>query len=173
MEKKDKKEKKAFKDTLFGKIVIKAGDIVTDVPKIMGQLSTGNYMGAVATLAGNLEGSKDPKAPKILNELILKMEQIKLELAKVELEEFRIGEENVTTRWTADMASDSWLSKNIRPMGMAWVLLLTTVLMIVTWSGVNTPLQVITMFGGLATTITGGYYVLRTVEKRNNNKYTQ
>jgi len=165
------KEKKAFKDTLFGKIVSKAGGIIKDVPTVMGQVAAGNYIGAIATVAGNLENSKDPKAPQILNELTIKMEEIKLELARVELEEFRIGEENVTKRWTADMMSDSWLSKNIRPLGMAWVLIMTTALMVVAWAGVTTPLQVITMFGGLATTITGGYYVLRTVEKRNTNKY--
>jgi len=167
------KEKKAFKDTLFGKIVGKAGSVIADVPKIMGQLSTGNYIGAVATLAGNLESSKSPKAPALLNELVIQMEQIKLELAKVELEEFRVGEENVTSRWVADMSSDSWLSKNIRPIGMAWVLTMVTIIMIVSWYQVDTPDQVINMFGGIAASITGGYYVLRSIEKRNNNKYTK
>ena len=167
------KEKKKFKDTLFGKIVGKAGNIIPDALGIAARVATGDIDGAINEVKDILVGSDDPKSVGILSELDLKMEKIKLELARVELEEFRIGEENVTARWTADMNSDSWLSKNIRPLGMAWVLLMTTVLLIMAWCDVDTPLQVITMFGGLATTITGGYYVLRTVEKRNNNKYSQ
>jgi hypothetical protein len=38
-------------------------------------------------------------------------------LAEMDLEKFRIEEAAVTSRWEADMGSDSWLSKNIRPMG--------------------------------------------------------
>src|SRR5512139_1299597 len=40
------------------------------------------------------------------------------ELAKManDTELFKAEQENVTGRHTADMASDSWLSKNIRPM---------------------------------------------------------
>lgn len=165
------KEKKAFKDTLFGKIVNKAGGIVTDLPKVMGQVAVGNYIGAIATVAGDLGKSKSTKAPSLLTELNVKMAKIELELAKVEIEEFKKAQENVTKRWEADMNSDSWLSKNIRPIGMSWVLVMTSLLMIVAWCGVSTPEAVIMMFGGLATSITGGYYVLRTVEKRNGKKY--
>src|SRR5512138_126440 len=43
------------------------------------------------------------------------------ELAKManETEIYKIEQENVSTRWTADMSSDSWLSKNIRPLALA------------------------------------------------------
>ena len=166
------KEKKKFKDTIFGKIIGKAGDLIDDVPKIIGQVASGNPLGAVATVITELSGKKDdPRAVEVINELTLRMKEIELEFAKVELEEFRIAEENITKRWESDMNSDSWLSKNIRPLGMAWVLLTTTILMIVSWCGVETPQQVLIMFGGLATSITGAYFVLRTVEKRNKNKY--
>ena len=42
------------------------------------------------------------------------------ELAKManETEMFKAEQENTTARWTADMASDSWLSKNIRPIAL-------------------------------------------------------
>ena len=165
------KEKKAFKETLFGKIVGKAGGIVKDLPKVLGQVATGNYLGAIATVTSDLLGSDSPEAAGLLNELDIKMAEIKLELAKVDLEEFTVAETNITKRWEADMHSDSWLSKNIRPLGMSWVLLMTSVLMIVAWCDISTPVTVITMFGGIASTITGGYYVLRTVEKRNDKKY--
>ena len=38
-------------------------------------------------------------------------------------------QKNVTERWKADMASDSWLSKNVRPLTLAF-LLVSTVLLI-------------------------------------------
>jgi hypothetical protein len=38
-------------------------------------------------------------------------------------------EKQITDRWKADMQSDSWLSKNIRPMTLAF-LVISTVLMI-------------------------------------------
>jgi len=38
-------------------------------------------------------------------------------------------EQNITDRWSADMKSDSWLSKNVRPMVLIF-LVVSTVLMI-------------------------------------------
>lgn len=42
------------------------------------------------------------------------------ELAKManETEVYKTEQNNVTARWTADAATDSWLSKNIRPMSL-------------------------------------------------------
>lgn len=62
-----------------------------------------------------------------------KKEAAKLELAKLamsgdiaklqaEIEAYKIEQEAVSTRWTADMNSDSWLSKNIRPLTMIFIL---------------------------------------------------
>jgi len=46
------------------------------------------------------------------------------ELAKLanEAELFKAEQQNVTDRWKADMGSDSWLSKNIRPMTLIAIL---------------------------------------------------
>jgi hypothetical protein len=42
------------------------------------------------------------------------------ELAKManDTKMFEVEQQNTTDRWTADMGSDSWLSKNIRPMAL-------------------------------------------------------
>ena len=42
------------------------------------------------------------------------------ELAKManDTKLFEVEQQNTTDRWTADMGSDSWLSKNIRPMAL-------------------------------------------------------
>lgn len=82
------KEKKKFKDTLFGKILGKAGDIVGDSAGLILKATIGgDPMGAVEDLVEELTKSKDPKAKPILNELQLKMAAIELEFSKVELEE--------------------------------------------------------------------------------------
>lgn len=46
------------------------------------------------------------------------------ELAKManETELFKAEQQNVSDRWKADMGSDSWLSKNIRPMTLIAIL---------------------------------------------------
>ena len=45
-----------------------------------------------------------------------------LEKLAKENEAYKTEQDNVTGRWSADMASDSWLSKNIRPMALVAIL---------------------------------------------------
>jgi hypothetical protein len=49
--------------------------------------------------------------------LELGIEKAKMELAEMEMyaKAAQSDAENITDRWQADMSSDSWLSKNIRP----------------------------------------------------------
>ena len=71
----------------------------------------------VGGVIDNLHTSKEEK---------LEAEQkIKELVANYEIE----MEKNITDRWKADMNSDSWLSKNIRPLVLAF-LVVCTVLMI-------------------------------------------
>jgi hypothetical protein len=42
--------------------------------------------------------------------------RIRMEEKKLDIEAFKAEAEAVSQRWVADMSSDSWLSKNIRPM---------------------------------------------------------
>lgn len=83
------KEKKAFKDTLFGKIVNKGKDILLDVPGIAVKVASGNFLGAVADVMGELsdKAETNPQAKELLNELTLQLKQIELEFARVDLEE--------------------------------------------------------------------------------------
>ena len=46
----------------------------------------------------------------------------KLGELNVNLEEYKTEQNNLTDRLKADMASDSWLSKNIRPMTLIFIL---------------------------------------------------
>jgi len=57
----------------------------------------------------------DPEAKAKAQVELLKLQQ-EGELAKIQAD---IAEaQEITKRWEADMASDSWLSKNIRPMAL-------------------------------------------------------
>ena len=40
-------------------------------------------------------------------------------------------EQNITDRWTADMNSDSWLSKNVRPMVLIFLIICTMLLIFI------------------------------------------
>ena len=40
-------------------------------------------------------------------------------------------EKNITDRWTADMNSDSWLSKNVRPMVLIFLIVCTMLLIFI------------------------------------------
>jgi len=82
-------------------------------------------------------------------------------------------EKEISNRWDSDMKSDSWLSKNIRPMTLAF-LVISTVLMIFIDAGsidfvVETKwtdlLQIVLI------TVIGAYFGGRSLEKvKNNNK---
>jgi len=78
-------------------------------------------------------------------------------------------EKNITDRWTADMNSDSWLSKNVRPMTLIF-LVVSTVLMIFIDAGTiqftveekwTDLLQLVLI------TVIGAYFGGRSLEKRN------
>lgn len=77
-------------------------------------------------------------------------------------------EANITDRWKADMNSDSWLSKNVRPLVLVF-LVVSTVLMIFIDAGTiafevepkwTDLLQLVLI------TVIGAYFGGRTMEKR-------
>jgi hypothetical protein len=79
-------------------------------------------------------------------------------------------EKTITDRWKADMNSDSWLAKNIRPMTLAF-LVISTVLMIFIDAGMinfvveekwTDLLQIVLI------TVIGAYFGGRSLEKTKN-----
>ena len=65
----------------------------------------------------------DPEAKAKAQAELLKMQQ---EGKLAELQADNIESQELTKRLQADMASDSWLSKNIRPMTLIFILLVYT-----------------------------------------------
>jgi len=81
----------------------------------------------------------------------------------------------VTDRWKADMASDSYLSKNIRPLVLIYLTIVFTVLSFFDGNigGFKVATQYIPIFQSLLITVYGAYFVGRTWEKSKqsgNNK---
>jgi hypothetical protein len=94
------------------------------------------------------------------------------EMLVKELEQDVIEMQEVTKRWQSDMLSDSWLSKNIRPLSLAF-LTLTLFIYIILDSALDTfkiDQQWISLLGNLLMLVYGGYFGARTLEKIRKNK---
>ena len=71
---------------------------------------------------------------KIIDEVVTSQEEkltLKNELEKILNENRVVIEQEVTKRWQSDMQSDSWLSKSIRPLVLAWLVISTTLLIFI------------------------------------------
>ena len=76
-------------------------------------------------------------------------------------------EKQVTDRWKSDMASDSWLSKNVRPSVLIF-LVVSTVLMIFIDAGVitfNVEEKWTSLLQIVLITVIGAYFGGRSLEK--------
>ena len=76
-------------------------------------------------------------------------------------------EKTITDRWKSDMTSDSWLSKNVRPMVLIF-LVVSTVLMIFIDAGVisfNVEAKWTDLLQLVLITVIGAYFGGRSLEK--------
>jgi len=76
-------------------------------------------------------------------------------------------EKTITDRWKSDMASDSWLSKNVRPMVLVF-LVISTVLMIFIDAGTiefNVEAKWTDLLQLVLITVIGAYFGGRSLEK--------
>lgn len=110
-----------------------------------------------------------PEVTAKLRELEMQHEERLLELEieqqKNNIEaEIKAGEA-VTDRWKADMASDSWLSKNIRPLTLIFILGVYTVFASASAFGLAVNQAYVELLGQWGMLIMSAYFVGRTVEK--------
>lgn len=115
---------------------------------------------SVGGILDNVITTKDEKleAKRKLKELILSHE--------VEMEK------NITSRWESDMKSDSWLSKNVRPMMLIFVMVCTMILIFIDAGFIAFEVEekwtdLLTM---VLITIVGSYFGGRSLEKVKNGK---
>lgn len=93
------------------------------------------------------------------------------ELVRLDLEELKIEQENISSRWLSDNEQDSKLPKLIRPivLGYTWVIL--TLLVVLDACGITLDEIYISMFEALAITVNAAYFGMRTIEKYHKNKF--
>ena len=92
--------------------------------------------------------------------------------AQAELEELKVfalasqnEDNNVTDRWKADMGSDSWLSKNIRPMSLVAIFVGYFIFAMMSAFGLNANESYVQLLGQWGMLIMGAYFGGRTIEK--------
>ncbi len=84
------------------------------------------------------------------------------------------AQSQVTDRWKYDMQSDSFLSKNIRPLVMVFLTTMFTLLAFTDGNigGFQVQKDYIPIFQSLLITVYGAYFVGRTWEKNKKNGST-
>lgn len=93
------------------------------------------------------------------------LQQLAIRRAEIDLEGEKLAAGAVTERWQADMLSDSWLSKNIRPMVLMYLLGTYSVLSLLSAFGVNVTQAYVELLAQMLMLVMGAYFVGRTVEK--------
>ena len=89
------------------------------------------------------------------------------EMLVKELEQDVIEMQEITKRWQSDMLSDSWLSKNIRPLSLAFLTLTLFIYIILdsALEGFKIDSEWVSLLGNLLMLVYGGYFGARTLEK--------
>ena len=95
-------DKKKFKETTVGKLLFGAASMINP--------TLGNILSGVSSPQ---EALAEIGKSKISDEDKIKLQQMIYEQQNKEIQ-------SITSRWEADSKSDSWLSKNVRPMILIW-----------------------------------------------------
>ena len=92
---------------------------------------------------------------------------VEKEMLVKELEQDVIEMQEITKRWQSDMMSDSWLSKNIRPLSLAFLTLTLFIYIILdsALEGFKIDSEWVSLLGNLLMLVYGGYFGARTLEK--------
>ena len=76
-------------------------------------------------------------------------------------------EKQITERWKMDMASDSWLSKNIRPLVLVFLVVATVLLIFIDAGAINFTVEAkwTDLLQLVLITVIGAYFGGRSLEK--------
>ena len=76
-------------------------------------------------------------------------------------------EKNITSRWEADLKSDSWLSKNVRPMTLIFLIVCTMLLIFIDAGALNFEVKStwVDLLQLVLITVIGAYFGGRSLEK--------
>ena len=110
----------------------------------------------VGGVIDNLHTSKEEK--------LAAEQKVKELIASYEIE----MEKNITDRWKADMNSDSWLSKNVRPMVLVFLVVSTVLMIFIDAGTINFEVEPkwTDLLQLVLITVIGAYFGGRSLEKR-------
>lgn len=99
--------------------------------------------------------------------LRLRIEEKKLGLEELQMFAAAVQNENnnISDRWKADMSSDSWLSKNVRPMSLIAIFAGYFLFSMMSAFGYNANESYVSLLGQWGMLIMGAYFGGRTIEK--------
>jgi len=125
---------------------------------MLGNLLSGGAADLVKNVGGvidNLHTSKEEKleAERKIKELVANYE--------VEIEK------NITARWEADLKSDSWLSKNVRPLTLIFLIVCTMLLIFIDAGALEFEVKSswVDLLQLVLITVIGAYFGGRSLEK--------
>lgn len=116
---------------------------------------------------GNLLGGKVGGIVKEVSEVVDKYVATPEDKAKMQEE----LERTLSSRWKADMESDSWLSKNVRPLTL--IVVISTLVILTFFSGagwLDVDQAWIGLWEMVSISVIGGYFAVRTIDKRGRVK---
>ena len=76
-------------------------------------------------------------------------------------------EKNITSRWEADLKSDSWLSKNVRPLTLVFLIVCTMLLIFIDAGAISFDVKdsYVDLLQLVLITVIGAYFGGRSLEK--------
>jgi hypothetical protein len=146
----DNKLKNNGKGTFFGNLLRSLVKTGKKVSPIFDAISGGKVSDILKSIGNSKELTEAEK------EMLVK-----------ELEQDVIEMQEITKRWQYDMLSDSWLSKNIRPLSLAFLTLTLFIYIILdsALEGFKIDSEWVSLLGNLLMLVYGGYFGARTLEK--------
>ena len=125
---------------------------------MLGKLFSGGAAELVKGVGGVIDNLHTSKEEKLEAE-----RKIKELMANYEVE----MEKNITGRWEADLKSDSWLSKNVRPLVMIFLIVCTMLLIFIDAGAINFEVKSswVDLLQLVLITVIGAYFGGRSFEK--------
>ena len=125
---------------------------------MLGGLFSGGAADLVKGVGGVIDSLHTSKEEKLEAE-----RKIKEIIANYEVE----MEKNITSRWEADLKSDSWLSKNVRPLVLIFLIVCTMLLIFIDAGALNFVVEDkwTDLLQLVLITVIGAYFGGRSLEK--------
>ena len=125
---------------------------------MLDKLFTGGAADLVKSVGGVIDGLHTSDEEKLAAE-----QKVKELVAKYEIE----MEKNITARWQADLKSDSWLSKNVRPMVLIFLIVCRMLLIFIDAGAIKFDVKDtwVDLLQLVLITVIGAYFGGRSFEK--------